>query len=314
MRDAFFSEVASLFRKDERFVFITGDLGYKLFDVLAEIDCQRVINFGIREPSMIGYAAGLSHTGLRPVTYSIVPFLVLRCLEQIKLDLCYNQSTVVMVGVGGGLAYGPNGPSHHGPDDVGVLGVLPGMRVLTPGDSSEVRACVQALPRLEGPTYLRLGRNKEPLLSETDLAPDRIGEPRILTHGPDGVMICYGPLTYNVLKAQAILRSRGVNPTIVHLITLRPFPEEGLLDLLNGGARVLTVEEHVPLGGLGHQVAALIATHGLRSPFKMLTLPDRFPEVCFDHAKALQWAGLDPDSIANAFCTLMESPRIGGTG
>ena len=152
MRDAFFSELTRLFRDDDRFVFITGDLGYKLYDGLVEIDSRRVINFGIREPSMIGYAAGLSKTDIKPIVYSIVPFLVLRCLEQIKLDLCYNRCTVLLVGVGGGLAYGPNGPSHHGPDDIAALSAIPGMRILTPGDPNEVRACMSAFPRFQGPT------------------------------------------------------------------------------------------------------------------------------------------------------------------
>jgi len=120
MRDAFFSELRELYAADKRVVFVTGDLGYKLFEPLREIDPDRTINFGVRESAMVGFGAGLARTGMLPFLYSIVPFMTLRCLEQIKLDLCYNHSRVVLVGVGGGYSYGPNGPTHHGIDDLGV--------------------------------------------------------------------------------------------------------------------------------------------------------------------------------------------------
>ena len=140
-----------------------------------------------------------------------------------------------------------------------------------------------------------------------NLEPYQIGSPRVLTRGPDGVIICYGPQTYNVLKAHAILNSRGIDPTVVHLITLRPFPEAYLLDLLKGRCSVLTVEEHVPVGGLGHHVATLIASRRFCNPFRMLTIPNRFPDSCFDHAAALKWAGLDPVSIADSFIALLHA-------
>ena len=125
MRDAFFSALLDLYREDRRIVFLTADLGYKLFDPLAALDPRRVVNVGIREGAMVGYAAGLAKTGMTPFIYSITPFLTVRCLEQIKLDICYNRACVVIVGVGGGFAYGEDGPSHHGTDDVGLLATLP---------------------------------------------------------------------------------------------------------------------------------------------------------------------------------------------
>src|SRR5512136_1027853 len=155
MRDAFFSELAAFFKNDDRVVFLTGDLGFKLFDPLRDHAPDRVINCGIREAGMVGYAAGLARMGLLPFVYSIAPFITLRCLEQLKIDLCYNRSRVVIVGVGGGFAYGANASTHHGVDDIGVVGSLPGMTVWTPADALEVRGCVRATTSLNGPAYLR---------------------------------------------------------------------------------------------------------------------------------------------------------------
>ena len=109
MRNAFFSELLEIFKEDSKVVFLTGDLGFKAFDPMKEIDSQRVINFGIRETGMVGFAAGLAKSGMMPFVYSIVPFMTLRCIEHIKIDLCYNKARVVIVGVGGGFSYGPNG-------------------------------------------------------------------------------------------------------------------------------------------------------------------------------------------------------------
>ena len=126
----------------------------------------------------------------------------------------------------------------------------------------------------------------------------------------------FGSVGSNVLRAGKILRDQGIKPRIVHLMTFRPFPEEQLLRLLKDGAPVVTVEEHVASGGLGHRMAAMIATNGCSNPFRMLAIPDRFPDVCLDHDAALKWAGLDPKSIAREFLALFNrsaaSARMGG--
>src|SRR5512145_494599 len=131
MRDAFFATLEQLMGRDERIVFITADLGFKLFDRIAARYRARVINAGIREATMIGMAAGLSKEGFLPFVYSLVPFVTMRCLEQIRVDLCYNDLPAVLVGVGSGFAYGPNGPTHMGLEDIGVMSALPNLAILS---------------------------------------------------------------------------------------------------------------------------------------------------------------------------------------
>lgn len=301
MRDAFFAELLTLFRHDRRVVFLTGDLGYKLFDQLREHDPARVINCGIREAGMVGYAAGLAKTGLLPFVYSIAPFATLRCLEQIKIDLCYNHANVVVVGVGGGYAYGPNGSTHHGVDDIGVLSCLPRLTVWTPADPHEVRLCVREAPLLNGPAYLRLGRNKEPnIFSSLATTPD-IKQPGLIREGSDGAIVTCGFILHEVLRAADLLAQTGVHPAIVRITTLRPFPEEFIGGIAAAGRPIMTVEEHVSIGGLGQETARVVAEAGRGNRFRMLAIPTAFPDACYDRDSLLAKSGLDAHGIASAY-------------
>ena len=298
MRDAFFSELAARFAADPRVVFITADLGYKLYDPLVDIDANRVINAGLRESAMVGYAAGLALAGMRPFVYSIAPFTTLRCLEQIKLDLCYHDAPVVVVGVGGGFAYGANGPTHHGVDDLAALGGLPNLRLWTPGDPNEVRACVRAAAGIGGPAYLRLGRNREPLLR----APEDLGAidaPAVLAEGNALALVSCGVILGEVLVAAEQLRGEGLAPRVVHLPTLAPFPEAALAAAV-GGLPVVTVEEHVSVGGLADRAARMLARRGMPNRFDALTIPAAFPKQCMDRPASLAWAGIDAAAITAA--------------
>ena len=301
MRDAFFSELLTLFRHNPKTVFLTGDLGYKLFDPLVTHDPGRVINCGIREAGMVGYAAGLAKAGLLPFVYSIVPFITLRCLEQIKIDLCYNRNTVVIVGVGGGFAYGPNASTHHGVDDIGALSCLPGLTIWTPADPHEVRGCVQAATRLAGPAYLRLGRNNEPAIHTTHGAWREIDRPIWFGTGHDGVIITCGFILHEVLKAAEVLRGKGIDAGVVQLPTIKPFPEDDLKAIIGSGKPILTIEEHIATGGLGQQTALLVATEGKGNRFATGTIPIRFPDTCMSREALLAWAGLDAAGIVPAF-------------
>ncbi len=307
MRDAFFAELLTLYKHDERVMFLTGDLGYKLFDPLRDHDPARVINCGIREAGMVGYAAGLAKSGMLPFIYSITPFITLRCLEQIKIDLCYNRNRVVVVGVGSGFAYGPNASTHHGVDDIGPLSCLPGMTIWAPADPHEVRGCVKAAPGLTGPAYLRLGRNKEPNIHAVHGAFPDIATPMLFGEPKDGVIVTCGFILHEVLQAVEHLNQQGIFPGVVRLSTLRPFPDDYLRDVVNSGKPVLTVEENVAPGGLGYQVAALVAEGRKSNPFRMLSVPLNFPETCLHREELLAWAGLDIKSISAAFGQLVKT-------
>ena len=164
MRNAFADEIRKIAVQDARVVMLSADIGNRLFDKFKTECVGRFFNTGVAEANTISMAAGMAATGLRPVCYTITPFITARCYEQIKVDVCYHEKPVVIVGTGSGLSYASLGATHHSLDDLALMRVLPGMRVLAPADAMELRSCLQAAMKANHPTYIRIGKKGEPVI------------------------------------------------------------------------------------------------------------------------------------------------------
>jgi transketolase len=308
MRDAFIRALTAAARDDARVVFLTADLGYKLFDDFAARYPGRFYNMGVSEANMVSVAAGLALTGWRPVTYSIVPFATVRCLEQIRNDVCNMELPVLVVGVGGGYAYGVNGATHHGVDDVAVMRAQPGMTVLAPCDPAETAAAVHAALCLPGPSYLRLGRNKEPDLT-AGADPFELGRPRVLRQGRDITLLACGPVAAEALQAAKLLVGwRGHDPWVLSVHTVKPI--HGLVDWVeqHNPRHVFVIEEHGPCGGLAEALAAELADRAIRPLLTRLAAPDRFFHEVGAQGFLRRAAGLDAEALADKIVR-----RLGGT-
>jgi transketolase len=288
MRNAFFETLERLMGSNKKIIFITADLGFKLFDRIAERHPDRVINVGVREATMIGIAAGLSKEGFLPFVYSFAPFVTLRCVEQLRVDLCYNNLSAVLVGVGSGLAYGPNGPTHMGIEDVGVMGALPNLTILSPCDAVEVRMLLPQAARLKTPVYVRLGRSREPLCHHQHTRKLKIGCPSVLKEGTDVAVVTYGNMAYEVLTAvHELEKEKGFSVRVISFHTLKPLKEEWILPLVQDGIPVMVIEEQVSGGSLGSRLALFLKEHAIHSPFCHLHLPEEYPNICGDRAYLL---------------------------
>src|ERR1700690_176140 len=162
MRNAFCSTLVKS-AADPAFVFLTGDLGFHALEPLRREMGERFINAGIAEQNMVSVAAGLAGEGLRPWVYSIAPFLYARAFEQIRNDICMHDLPVVLVGNGGGYAYGVMGPTHHALEDYGTLLGLPKLTAYVPAFAEDVCHAVARLMTAARPAYLRLGRDEKPM-------------------------------------------------------------------------------------------------------------------------------------------------------
>jgi transketolase len=283
MRDAFFETLEGLMGRNRNIIFLTADLGFKLFDRIAGRYPERVVNVGIREATMIGMAAGLSKEGFLPVVYSLVPFVTLRCIEQIRVDLCYNQLPAVLVGVGAGFAYGPNGPTHMGLEDVGAMSALPNLAILSPCDACEVRALLPQAVRLKTPVYMRLARAGEQRCCDEKVSPPKLGRPSVLKDGADAVVITYGAIVHEVLTAVSELEEEtGVSIRVVSWHTIRPVKEESIRGVVNDTIPVMVIEEQMSGGSLGSRVALFLKEHAIHNAFRHLPLPEVYPNVCGD--------------------------------
>lgn len=175
MRNAFIDELVQLARKYPHIALVVGDLGYSVIEPFADEFPDRFINAGVAEQNMTGLAAGMASEGYHVFTYSIANFPTFRCAEQIRNDVDYHKLPVTVVAVGGGLAYGPLGYSHHAVQDYALMRTMPNMLIAAPGDPFEVRACMRYLIENPGPSYLRLGKAGEPIFHSVipDIAPGR---------------------------------------------------------------------------------------------------------------------------------------------
>lgn len=298
MRNAFASEITALAAADERMVLLVGDIGNKLFDDY-KVKCPgRFFNCGVAEANMVGVAAGLATCGLRPVTYTITSFMTTRCLEQIRVDVCYQNLPVTIVGIGAGLSYAALNATHHSCEDIAFLRVLPNMTVICPGDQLEVRLALRSAAQFDGPVYIRLGKKGEPAVHSgtTDFT---IGKGIVVEEGTDVCLLGTGNLVPTAVRAAALLKSAGVSSRVVSMHTVKPLDEELLTDAFSRFRVVATVEEHSILGGLGGSVAEWL---GDRAPFKARLLrvgtSDSFMYVAGEQDFAREHYGLTAEEIA----------------
>ena len=299
MRNAFAAEILAAAAADERVVMLSGDIGNRLFDTFKARFGDRLFNCGVAEANMIGVAAGLAMSGLRPVAYTIVPFLTTRCLEQIRVDLCYHKAPAVLVGVGGGLSYASLGATHHSCEDIAFMRILPGMTVLCPGDSWEVRAALRAALKHDGPVYIRIGKKGEPLVHAQ--APDFvIGKALVLSEGEDVCLLSTGNVLPVAVKAGELLRARGVSTRVVSFHTVKPLDEALLEDSFRRFKAVVTIEEHSRLGGFGGSVAEWLSDHpGLKARLARIGTEDAFLHAVGEQDFARERSGLTPEAIAD---------------
>lgn len=274
MRTAFIETLLEEAERDERIWLLTADLGYSVLEPFAARFADRYVNVGVAEQNLIGVAAGLAHSGLRPFVYSIANFPTLRCFEQIRNDVCYHKANVTIVAVGGGLAYGPQGYTHHGVEDLAVMRALPGMTVVAPGDPVETRLATRALCRADGPKYLRLGKAKEPIVH--DRVPDfALGKAIPVRPGDDVTIISTGGILADAVAASDDLAKRGIRAGVISMPTLKPFDADAVIRVALRSGAVLAVEEHSVSGGLGSAVAESLFEAGVTIRFRKMGIPDR---------------------------------------
>jgi len=265
MRNAFAEEITDLASRDGRVVLLSGDIGNRLFDRFKEAAPGRFFNCGVAEANMTGAAAGMAFCGLRPFTYTITPFATLRCFEQIRIDVCYHNVPVTVVGTGAGLSYAGLGPTHHSCDDIGTLRLLPNLSILCPCDRTETRLAVRAALEHSGPVYLRLGKKGEPDIHRSE-PPFVIGRSITLREGGDLCILSTGNIAALALEVADELGGAGLEAGVESFHTVKPLDEELLTALCRAGRTIVTMEEHSLIGGLGSAVAEWAADFGPSAP------------------------------------------------
>jgi transketolase len=260
MRVDFVKAVDAVLAEDDSALFITGDLGFNALEGIVAKYGKRFVNAGVAEQSMMGLAAGVAITGMRPWVYSIAPFATYRCLEQIRNDVCLHNLPVRIAGNGGGYTYGIMGSTHHALEDLAVLKVLPNMQLFFPCANDHVAAAVAIMGRLSGPSYIRLAvsayNTDRPVLAEHATTLTRAYAKRREPAQPGVTVIGAG---HGVQVALRALATHGLESENVDVFGVARFPfqldqDSALLASVLETKNVVFIEEHYAAGGMGESM------------------------------------------------------------
>lgn len=300
MRNAFAAEILERADEDPRVVLLSGDIGNRLFDNFKKKHPTRFFNCGVAEANMISLAAGLAASGLKPVAYTIAPFMTSRAFEQIRIDLCYHHVPVVVAGVGAGLCYASLGATHHSCEDIALMRMLPTMTVVCPADPVEVRLGLKAVLKLDGPSYLRLGKKGEPVVHPKP-PPFEIGKGIVVRDGADVCILSTGNMLPGAVAAAEALAAKKITAQVVSFHTVKPLDEALLTDAFARFKVVVTVEEHSRSGGLGGSVAEWMSDRpAQKARLLRMGTDDRFLHEACDDETVREEFGLAPGQIAGS--------------
>lgn len=273
MRTAYLDTLYELAQNDKRVYALISDNGAIVYDRYRRDLPEQYLNLGISEANMIGMAAGMASCGKIPFAYTIGAFLAYRAFEFIRNDVCLQKQNVKIVGTGAGQVYSALGPTHHSTEDLGGLRALPNLTILCLASPMEVKKATRAAYEHEGPVYLRLGTNREPEIYEKDYA-FQIGKAVTLRDGKDITLIGAGSILKDVLDAAEQLQGEGIHARVIDMHTIKPLDKNAVIKAVEETGRIVTVEDHNVIGGLGSAVAEVVAEYGKEIKFKRLGLCD----------------------------------------
>jgi len=296
-RKAFSEALFELAKEDRDIVVLTSDSrGSASVENFAEYLPGQFIDVGIAEQDLISIASGLAGCGKKPFVFAPACFLSTRSIEQIKIDVAYTNRNVKIVGVSGGVSYGPLGSTHHSLEDIAFMRAIPNMTVILPCDVNQTRALVKSLVSYNNPAYIRMGRNTVENVYDEDVS-FSIGKASLLSDGEDATIIATGEVVKTACDAASILRDKDIYARVIDMHTVKPIDEEIIVESARKAKLIVTVEEHNIRGGLGSAVAEVLIR---RLPIKMYMagIPDEFP-IIGSQKEILEYYNITPEGISN---------------
>ena len=306
MRAVFNKELLEIAKADPRIHLVLADIGFGEIEPFRDTFPDRYYNVGVAEQNMTGVACGIAMEGNIAITYSIANFPTLRCLEQIRNDVCYHNANVKIVIIGGGVSYGALGMSHHSTEDIAIMRALPNMVVEVPCDNYEAAAATHAMIAYDGPFYYRCGYKGEKNIHAGPVD-FKIGKAITVREGQDISLLFCGPIGEEVVKAADLLMQEGIRCRIVSMHTVKPIDKAAIVDAAKNTGGIVTVEEHNIIGGLGAAVAEVIADEGIcPKKFKRIAFPDVNVAKIGSQAWIRGEYGLQADGIAKTVRELLK--------
>jgi len=301
----FTNTLLELAREDSDVIAITSDArgSVTLGDFAIQLP-QQFVEVGIAEQNEVSIAAGLATCGKKPFVCAPASFLSARSLEQIKIDVAYSNTNVKIIGVSGGVSYGPLGSSHHSLHDIAVMRAIPGISVILPCDIHQTRKMTEALVDYVGPVYVRMGRSAVSDVYTKNDAPFDIGKANIIIEGKDMTIIGTGETVKIALEVGILLNERGISARIIDMHTIKPLDKEVIIKAAKETRHIITIEEHSIYGGLGGAVSEQVVQNFPVS-MRIIGIPDE-PAITGTSSEIFKHYGLTADNIVNIAVKMLD--------
>ena len=276
-RDGYGKAIVNLALNNDRIIILDADVAKSTrTDWVKKAHPEKFIDMGISEQDMVGTAAGLALTGMIPFATTYCVFLTGRAFDQIRTTVCYGDLNVKLAGAHAGISVGPDGATHQALEDVALMRALPNMTVIVPCDANETEKATMAMAEVEGPCFIRFGREAVPVITD-EHTPFEIGKARLVREGKDAVVFANGPMVYESMVAAEDLEKEGISVMVVDLHTVKPLDTEFILKAVKKAKCVVTAEEHQIIGGLGSAVAEFLGEN-FPVPMSRVGIRDTFGE------------------------------------
>jgi len=276
-RQGWADALLELGEKDPRVVVLDADLAKStLTSLFKEKYPKRFFDMGIAEQNMINTAGGLSLTGLIPFVSTYGVFVSGRAWEQIRTSICYGELNVKFGGAHGGLSVGPDGATHQALEEITIMRVLPKMTVIVPSDYYETKKAILAAAKINGPVYVRFGREKVPVITSADSFFE-VGKANIMKEGKDVTVVACGAMVAEALDAAELLEKEGISAEVINLHTIKPIDKDCLINSVKKTGCIVTAEEHQMAGGMGSAVFEVLSQN-YAVPGEMVGINDTFGE------------------------------------
>jgi len=296
-------------KNDERIYFLTGDLGFHVLEKIEKDFSKRFINVGIAEQNMIGIAAGLALSGKKVYVYSIIPFVTMRCFEQIRDDLCYHDLDVTIIGVGSGLSYGILSGTHFALEDIAILRSLPNMTIFSPADEIEASQGIRAFNNYAHPIYMRIGKSIEPQIYK-DSYEFRIGKSVVLKKGKDIVIFTTGSISHEVLKSAHLLKiQNNIDVMVINIHTIKPLEIKRIKEFIKDKKIIVSVEEHGLIGGLGSIILEIFSDNYINRNILRIGTKDHFIKEIGTQAYLRKILHLDANGIYDQIINYLHNEK-----
>lgn len=292
--------ICELAAKDPKVVGITADLAKSTKIGALEADFpDRLFNVGIAEQNMFGVAAGMATTGLIPFASTFAIFTSMRGLDQVHTDICYQNLNVKMIATHAGLSFGQAGSTHHCTEDVGIMRTMANCRIIVPADGMETANAIMAAYENEGPFYIRINRGYDMPVYESTEYGFELGKAVQMTEGTDLTIIAMGSCVHRAREAAKILEKvDGVKARVLNMHTIKPIDRDAIIKAVTDTKRIITVEDHNIIGGLGSAVSDVVAELGKPCVVRKLGVPDEFSVIGL-HEDLMSHYGYDTNGIAD---------------